>query len=150
MVKWTFASRTERISCGGMWLLIAFLLIAGALFSSCSSVSLMSVPAYDVSGLVAEQKSNGYVLKIEASKPIGKVAAWIGQDNWLYITIPDTSVDFSKLNELKKSSLVRNTHFFRYESSVQVTLQLNGEFHDLQVLRYPEDKNIYIVLYQSN
>lgn len=109
----------------------------------------MSVPAYDVSGLVPEAKSNGYVLKIEAAKDIGKVEAWIGADNWLYITIPDTSVDFKKLDEVKKSALVRNAHFFRYKSSVQITLQLDGKYHDVQVLRYPRDRNVYVVLYQS-
>lgn len=132
-----------------MWLVALFLAAAAVVFSSCSSVNVMSAPAYDISGLVLEQRSNGYILKIEASRPIGTVEAWIGQNNWLYVTIPDTSVDFSKLSELKKDSLVRDAQFFRYESSIQVTLQLNGKYHDVQVLRYPKDRNIYIVLYKS-
>ncbi len=133
-------------------LLAAVLLAVGmaALFSSCSSVSLLSTPSFDISRITAEQKSNGYILKIEAARKIGNVQAWIGQDNWLYITIPDTSVDFDRMNELKNSPLIRNTQIFRYESSVQVTLQLNGNYHDVQVLRYPGDDNIYVVLYQVN
>ncbi|MCL5268642.1 MAG: hypothetical protein M1469_11155 [Bacteroidetes bacterium] len=132
--------------------LVAVLIACGmsALFSSCSSVSLLSVPSFDISRIVPEQKSNGYILKIEAVRQIGNVQAWIGEDDWLYITIPDTSIDFNRMNELKKSPLIRSTQIFRYESSVQVTLQLNGKFHDVQVLRYPGDNNIYVVLYQLN
>ncbi len=134
-----------------LWIASAFAMgVISIYLSSCSSVSVMSVPEFDITRIVPEPKANGYLLKIEASREVGKVAAWIGQGNWLYITIVDTSIDFKKLDDLKKSPLVRNTRIFRYESSVQVTLQLNGQFRDVQVLRYPGDNNIYIALYREN
>ena len=131
---------------------LAQVLIAGCLsmlVSSCSSVSLLSTPSFDISNIVPEPKTNGYVLKIEAARKVGRVQAWLGEDNWLYITIPDTSIDLAKLGELKGNPLIRSTQIFRYKNSVQVTLQLNGDFRDVQVLRYPGDNNVYVLLYQQ-
>ena len=125
-----------------------FLGILSLLISSCAAVYTTSESAYNISGIVAEQRTNGYVLKIEAVRKIGNVEAWIGQDNWLYITISDTSINVKQLNSLEKSPIVGKMHFFRYQTAVQVTLHLREKFDHIDVLRYPDDNNIYIALYQ--
>lgn len=118
------------------------------LLVSCASLYTSGIRTYRITGINAEARTNGYVFKIEAMQKIGKVEAWVGQSNWLYISIPDTSIDATKLSELKKCPVVSKMEFFRYGSSVQVTLQLNEKFDHVGVLSYPDDNNVYVVLYR--
>ena len=131
------------------WLIAGmFFGMIGILMSSCTAVYTTSESAFNIAGIVAEQKSNGYVLKIEAVKRVGNVEAWIGQDNWLYITIPDTSIDVAQLKGLEKSPVIAKVQLFTYQTAAQITLQLKEKFDHVEVLRYPDDNNVYVVLYQ--
>ena len=118
------------------------------LLVSCASIFSSRTPSFNISGITAEPRTNGYIFRIDASQKIGNVEAWIGEDNWLYISIPDTSVNSGQLNELTKSSVVSRVKFFRYAGSVQVTLQLTQKFDHVGVINYPGDNNVYVVLYQ--
>ncbi len=124
----------------------ALFMISSTWFLSCAAVYTLEPPS--ISRILVEQRSNGYVLKIFAARKIGKVEAWIGNDNWLYITIPDTSIDFSQLDGLENSPLIARTQFFRYTDAAQITLQLKEKVDQVQVLRYPDDDDVYVVLYQ--
>lgn len=118
------------------------------LLASCTSLFTSGTGTYTITGIQPEAKSNGYVFKIVATQEIGKVEAWIGQGDWLYVSIPDTSIDTGQLAGLRNCPVVSNMQFFRYGSSVQVTLQLNQKFDHVGVLSYPGDNNVYVVLYK--
>jgi hypothetical protein len=126
----------------------AFALGMAVLLSSCSSLYTSRSTSFNISGIFPEKKENGYVLKIAAVQNIGKVEAWIGENNWLYVSIPDTSINTSQLDDLLSCPIVSKMHFFRYAGSVQVTLQLNQQFDHVGVLSYPDEYNTYVVLYQ--
>ncbi len=118
------------------------------LLVSCASVFTYRAPSFNITGITPEPRTNGYVFRIDAYQKIGKVEAWIGEDNWLYLSIPDTSIDSRQLNDLTKCPVVAMMKFFRYAGSVQVTLQLREKFDHVEVLSYPGDNNVYVVLYQ--
>ncbi len=116
--------------------------------TSCTSLYTSRTTSFNVLGIYPEKRENGYVFRIEAAEDIGKVEAWISQDNWLYMSIPDTSVDTSQLNSLAGCPVVSNMQFFRYTGSVQVTLRLKQKFDHVSVLNYPDDNDVYVVLYE--
>jgi hypothetical protein len=131
-------------------IIAARVLIAGALsvfLVSCASIFTSSTHSFNISGITAEQRSNGYVFKINATQKIGNVEAWIGEGDWLYMSIPDTSVNSRQLDDLARCPIVSSMKIFRYAGSVQVTLQLKQKFDHVAVLRYPDDNDVYIVLY---
>lgn len=130
-------------------LLSRLLPVMTALFLvSCAEVYTYRNKTYTIAGIQAEEKTNGYVFKIQAAENIGKVEAWIGQDNWLYMSIPDTSVNVRQLDKLRRCPVVSDMQIFRYGSSVQVTLKLNQRFDHVGVLSYPGDFDVYVVLYR--
>jgi len=129
-------------------LTVILMVVAMSAFFGCTAVYTERNSDFDISGIVAEEKENGFVVKIETAKEIGGVEAWIGADNWLYISIPDTDVDLTKFDELKKNHLIEEAEFFHYPGSVQVTLRLKEKMDHLEVLHYPDDRNVYVVLYQ--
>ncbi len=106
-------------------------------------------PALTCVQLRPAKDTNGGVVKIIAAKKINNVEAWLGNNNWLYITIPDTSISTLWLNRLKKNLLVEKTEFFRYAEAVQVTLKLREKMDHVEIIRYPDDNNIYIALFED-
>ena len=132
-------------------MIVRGLLVSSAcfLFSACAPIYTRMPSAFDVSEITAIPKANGAVIKIVAARRIDDVTAWLGDDNWLYITIPDTSINMERLAQLEKSSLVERTEFFRYAEAVQVTLQLRTKMAHLEILQYPDEFNIYVILYHS-
>lgn len=116
--------------------------------ASCTSLYTSRTTSFNVLGIYPEKRDNGFVFKIEAAENIGKVEAWIDQDNWLYMFIPDTSVDTGQLNSLAQCPEVSDMQIFRYTGSVQVTLRLKQKFDHVSVLNYPDDNDVYVVLYE--
>jgi len=123
--------------------------ISCILFAACATIYAPTQHEYDVSQITAVGKSNGGIIKIFADKRINDVAAWLGDNNLLYITIPDTSIDARRLSQLVKSSMVAKVEFFRYKEAVQVTLQLREKMDHVEVVHYPGNYDVYVVLYQA-
>ncbi|HUI28631.1 MAG TPA: hypothetical protein VLX91_00340 [Candidatus Acidoferrales bacterium] len=103
---------------------------------------------FDVTGISAETKDNGYVVKLSAVRKIESVEAWIGDDNWLYITIPDTSVDLDQIGRLRKNPIIERMECFFYHASVQICLQLKEKVEQLDIVRYRDENDVYIALYR--
>ncbi len=125
----------------------AILLVMGTMLASCASMFTSRPGTFTVRGIFAEKRTNGYVLKIEAVRQLGKVEAWIGENNWLYMSISDTSINTLQLQDLANCPIVSKLQLFRYTGSVQVTLLLNRRFDHVGVLSYPGEENVYVVLY---
>lgn len=130
------------------FLRVALPTVAGLLLASCATLYTSRTRAFNIAGIQPEERTNGYIFKIEAAQKVGHVEAWVGPDNWLYISIPDTSINAAKLSDLAKCPIVSRVQFFRYSGSVQVTLHLNAKFNHVGVLNYPGDSNVYVVLYK--
>jgi len=132
-------------------ILLSVLMISTITLSveSCTSFFTTSSEGFDVREIVPEPRENGCVLKIVSRKEIDNVSAWIGQGNWLYISIPDTSINLAQINRLSDSRSVERTQVFRYQSAVQITLLMKDKFDHADVLHYPDDTNIYVVLYKQ-
>ncbi len=129
------------------WGLLPWVVIFLSLFfASCASV--YTTGSFNISGIYPEKRTNGYILRIEAKEKIGRVEAWFGEDNWLYVSVPDTSVNMGELNKISDCPLVSKMALFRFSGSVQVTLQLKEKFDHVSVLSYPDDNNVYVVLYR--
>lgn len=148
----TFSSDLRFIGMDWMksWLLFfGFALFPAILLVSCTALLRTVNSGYDVTGIVGEPKENGYLLRIESASRLKNVQAWIGQDNWLYITIPDTNVNENRLSRLRTDSVITGVKFFRYENSVQLTVKLSQPFGHVEVLQYPDNDNVYVVLYKK-
>jgi len=116
--------------------------------SSCASMYTENEKLYDITKISAAEKENGLVVKISAAKKIGTVEAWIGDDNWLYITIPDTNIDFDQIMELEKNPMFVKMEYFKMNQVIQLSLQMKKKADQLEVVRYPDYNDVYIALYK--
>ncbi len=117
-------------------------------FSACTTFYTARGNLFDISGISAETRTNGIVVTISATKQIGHVEAWIGDNNWIYITIPDTSVDFTRLRRLEENPIIAEMKCFKYAEAFQISLQIKEKVDQLDVVRYPDDYDVYISLYR--
>ncbi|MEE9225067.1 MAG: hypothetical protein V3U68_02595, partial [Bacteroidota bacterium] len=42
--------------------------------------------AYDIGDLIVEQRKNGFLIRIKATRHFDEYESWLRQDNWLYVT----------------------------------------------------------------
>jgi hypothetical protein len=132
----------------GQILFIATLGLIALSISSCASLYTERENSFDIARISAAEKTNGFVVTISATKQIGKVEAWIGNDNWLYITIPDTNVNLAQIASLEKNPLFVKTECLKMDEVVQLSLQMREKVDQLNVVRYPDDNNVYVALYR--
>lgn len=76
------------------------------LLASCAALYNSTTRPFGITGVQPEERTNGYVFKIEAAGKTGKVEEWIGPHNWLYMSIPDAGIDAGELNDLVKCPIV--------------------------------------------
>ena len=134
---------TEKIA-----VIILATVFVAMFISSCASLYTESTTSFDRTKITADIKTNGIVVTISTKREIGNVEAWIGDDNWLYITIPDTSIDLDEVNRLEDGPVFSRVLCFRHQDSVQLTFRMKEKVDHLDVVRYPDSKDIYIALYK--
>lgn len=132
----------------GQTLFVVTLSLITLSISSCATMYTGNEKSFDITQISATEKTNGFVVTISATKKIGNVEAWIGNDNWLYLTIPDTNVNLAQITSLKKNPLFMKIEYFKMNEVVQLSLQMKDKVDQLDVVRYPDDNDVYIALYK--
>ena len=104
------------------------------------------VTAFDFTTLHMEQKSNGMLIRIPATRPLTDFESWLKQDGWLYVTIADARADVEALNRLKPAGLVRKIVAIQSPTSVQLTFRLTGKIAASEILKQENSNEIIITL----
>ncbi len=124
------------------------LVLAGIVISLGSCVPFIS-SRYDVTDLNVERKSNGYLVVFMASKHIDDVEAFVSQSDWLIVTIANASIDSEKLSSASFHGIIRKIETQKFDSSVQVSLQLAKKFERAEVVRDPDTYSFYVELFPA-
>lgn len=105
---------------------------------------------FDVYELAIDKRSNGYLLRIMASRKITDYEVWIGRDNWLYITIANAKVNISEIKKISEPSLFSKVEVISYNQSVQISFKLIPKIEHYEVIPDRESNGILISLYISD
>jgi len=84
-------------------------------------------PKFDITGIDLEEKLNGYLLTIKASRKLGDFEAFRRPDGWLFVTIADAQADMAALSRYKPVGVLRRILTFQSPTSVQLTFQLSAD-----------------------
>jgi N-acetylmuramoyl-L-alanine amidase len=115
----TFVGLVERLASTGVsFNPVGRLLTKGA---------VAATPTFDITGVGLEEKTNGYLLTIKASRKLEDFDAFRNPDGWLIVTIPDAQADTVALSRFKPQGVVRRLLTFQSPTSVQLTFQLTKE-----------------------
>jgi N-acetylmuramoyl-L-alanine amidase len=101
---------------------------------------------FDITGYTVEQKANGYLLTLTASRRIKEVESWLKPDGWLFITITNATADTQKILQTPLKAPVKKILTFQSPSSVQLTFKLSPDVEQAEVLNDPTSTNLLISL----
>ncbi len=104
-------------------------------------------PRFDIYGAGVDQRNNGYLLRFFAWRKIKDYEVWLGQNNWLYITILGASVDISQIKKLAPSKVISKVEIVQYSQSVQISLKLVPKVKHYEVVSGNDSNDILIALY---
>ncbi len=103
--------------------------------------------SYDINDLTIEQRRNGYLIRIKATRPFNEYEAWLRQDNWLYVTIANARADTAKLNSAKPTGIVQKILVIQNPTAVQLTFKLNRRAESAQILPDPSSNDLLLTVH---
>lgn len=112
-----------------------------------SKEPIASRPPFDVTGLAIEQRLNGYLLTIQASRKLGDYDAFLKSDGWLFVTISDAQADTITLSRFKADNVIRRVLVFQSPTSVQLTFQVSPDIVQVDPMIDNETQNLLLALH---
>ncbi|MGH2568124.1 MAG: N-acetylmuramoyl-L-alanine amidase family protein [Bacteroidota bacterium] len=106
-----------------------------------------ATPRFDITGVEVEPRLNGYLLTIQATRKLNDIEKWLKRPGgWLFITIPDATVDVAAVKNAKQFGAVREVLVFPSPTSVQLTFRVASDVVDADLTSDPESHNILVSL----
>jgi len=108
--------------------------------------------AFDITGLICEQKSNGYLIQIQCSKRLRDFESWLkceGNDTWLSVTIANAKADSVGIEIMKMPEFVKEFLIFQSPASVQLTFKLTGKIRTTELMQDKDSNNIFVAVHTT-
>jgi N-acetylmuramoyl-L-alanine amidase len=89
---------------------------------------------YNITGIEVEEKLNGYLIRINTTKQfkLADIASFI-KNRWLSVTINSGTLDSVRVASDRKIGIVKKVVPFQFETSAQISFQLDRNLTDPQV-----------------
>jgi hypothetical protein len=109
-------------------------------------------PSFDITGLMCEQKSNGYLIQIQCSKKLRNCESWLkreGNDTWLSVSIADAKVDSLGIELIKMPEFIKEFLIFQARTSAQLTFKLMGRIRVAELIQDKSSNNIFVAVHTT-
>jgi len=107
-------------------------------------------PKFDITGIGVEEKLNGYLLTIKASRKLGDFNAFLKPDGWLFVTIADAKADTVALSRFKPEGVLRRLLTFQSPTSVQLTFQLSRDVVEIDPFLDEKSNDLLVALHTKH
>ncbi len=110
----------------------------------------ISSSAYDITGLMLEEKSNGSLVRIHCSRKLNDYESWLkpaGEYTWLYVTIADARANVAALQAIKPTGMLKQSLVFQSPTSVQLTFKLKGDISSTELIPASGSNDILIAIH---
>ena len=105
-----------------------------------------AAPAFDISTVRLEVKSNGMLIRIAATKKLSDYENWMRADGWLYVTVGDARADIAAINSVRPAGLVKQIIAIQSPTSVQLTFRLSGKIAASEMLSDAESNDLLLLI----
>ncbi len=108
---------------------------------------------YDITGLVTEEKVNGYLIRIQCSKPLSDYESWtkpIGDDTWIYVTLSNARADVAAINKIPTSGFMKKVLVFQSPKSAQLTLKVKGQVTSTELVAAEGSSDILLMVHKPS
>lgn len=101
---------------------------------------------FDITGLHVEQRLNGYLMTVRASRPLANVESWLKPDGWLFLTVEHARADTVALRSVRTGGAIRQILVFQSPSSVQITVRVAPDVEAAEVVKDPGSNDLLVNL----
>lgn len=108
--------------------------------------SAETAPPFDIERIDVEQRLNGYLMTIRATRKLGDVETWLKPDGWLFVTIEGAKADTIALKKMKPYGAIRQLLVFQSASSVQLTFKVAADVEAAEVVNDESSNNLFVNL----
>lgn len=95
-----------------------------------------------------EKLDNGYLLRLRTEYPVGDVTAFVGPGNWLLITVADSTLDTTRIAQLR-TSLVDSVEIGSFQTALQISLHMTIPIDRVEVVHQNPSKDVLISLFRK-
>jgi N-acetylmuramoyl-L-alanine amidase len=105
-----------------------------------------AAPAFDISTVRLEVKTNGMLIRIAATKKLSEYENWMRADGWLYVTVGDARADIAAINAVRPAGLVKQIIAIQSPTSVQLTFRLAGKIAASEIMSDDGSNDLLLVI----
>ena len=105
-----------------------------------------AAPAFDISTVRLEVKTNGMLIRIAATKKLSEYENWMRADGWLYVTVGDARADIAAINAVRPAGLVKQIIAIQSPTSVQLTFRLSGKIAASEIMSDDGSNDLLLVI----
>lgn len=106
--------------------------------------------SFDITGVSFEEKSNGYLIRLQCNKKIPDYESWskqIGDNTWLYVTLANVRADVESIKRSALTDFVKQILVFQSPTAVQLTFKLKGEISGTEPLTADNSNDILLAVH---
>jgi N-acetylmuramoyl-L-alanine amidase len=102
----------------------------------------------DITGLLVEERKNGYLIRLQSKRPVKDFSGFYREDGWFYLTLVGAQVDMAALQQFRPTPPVRRIIPEQTPTTFQLSIQLNRDVHSTDIFRDPQSNDILIALHK--
>ena len=120
-----------------------FILIFSTLFGNMN--------AHQIQLVTYHQKTNGVLIRVVVSNipVVDNIAAWVGQENWFYLTLNEAVFGESVLEDLKAKPPLLEIEGIQNQESVQIGFLMEHFISDFEIFHSPSNRVFLIHIWHE-
>ena len=115
------------------------------------STLLGNMNAHQVQLVTYHEKTNGVLIRVVVSNipEIENIAAWVGQENWFYLTLNDAVFSENLLENLKAKPPLLEIEGIQNQESLQIGFLMEYRIADFEIFHSPSNRVFLIHLWHE-
>ena len=115
------------------------------------STLLGNMNAHQIQLVTYHQKTNGVLIRVVVSNipEVDNIAAWVGQENWFYLTLNEAVFGESVLEDLKAKPPLLEIEGIQNQESVQIGFLMEHFISDFEIFHSPSNRVFLIHIWHE-
>jgi len=107
--------------------------------------------AHQVQLVTYHEKTNGILIRVVVSNvpEVNNIAAWVGQENWFYLTLNESAFADNVLENLKAKSPLLEIEGIQNKESVQIGFLMEHFISDFEIFHSPSNRVFLIHIWHE-
>ena len=103
----------------------------------------------DITGVTAESRRNGYLIRIHCTTKLTDVERFTRNDDWLYVILPNATADTTAINASDPDNIVEQVIAVQSPVSVQLAFKLKKKMETSEIIQDVSSNDILVSIHTT-